>query len=169
MDKCRTIELPNGALALVDADDFERVNKFHWCISSVKHLQYAHRRSHNDESIDTKTVKMHRFILGLHGKKFQHISVDHINGNGLDNRKSNLRRADMSQNLANIHTRHSKHIFKGVSYSSRKKHCQWRARIRKDNKLIDLGHYPTVELAAAAYDGAAKALYGEFANGNFFT
>ncbi len=107
---------------------------------------------------------MHREILGLdHGDRRQ---VDHINGDGLDNRKENLRICDTSKNVINrsigkINTSG----YKGVNW--RKKSKKWVARIGFNNKRIYLGDFNNKEDAARAYDTAALKYYGEFAKLNF--
>lgn len=168
MNDAKKIPVGRNHIALVDGDDFELLNSFHWSLSVVAGRKlYAHRRCLSSEDFDTKTVKMHRFILGLVGTQFKAIQVDHINGNGLDNRRCNLRACNASENLINMLPIRNKHGFRGISEDTHRRFNRWRARISKNNELVDLGHYPTPELAAAAYDGAARALFGEFARGNF--
>ena len=101
---------------------------------------------------------MHRMLLNFPEQ------VDHINGNTLDNRKSNLRIASLKQNTRNLTTkRKSKSGFRGVfrapkNYVSR----PWKAGIKHNNKNIHLGYFSTPEEAAKAFDKAAKELFGEF-------
>ena len=166
MEAHKTIMMSNGKGILVDAEDYDSLSSFNWSLSRSGEKCYAHRRRQAGECFTTATVKMHRLLLGLVGIENKHIQVDHINGNGLDNRKNNLRPCNAAENQANTCGR-NKNGFKGVSEEKNRAFNRWRARIRKDSKLVDLGNYPTKELAAAAYDGAAKALYGSFARGNF--
>jgi hypothetical protein len=94
------------------------------------------------------------------GSKF----VDHINGNGLDNRDENLRLATNSQNQMNSRKRSgTSSRYKGVSLQRKR----WRAQIKLDGKLIYLGMFDTEEQAAMAYDYAAIELFGEFSRINF--
>lgn len=88
--------------------------------------------------------------------------VDHINHNGLDNRLSNLREADATQNQANKRRcRRNSSGFKGVKRCPRT--GRWVARIRILGKQTHLGTFDTAEFAASAYLSAAKAAFGEFA------
>lgn len=94
--------------------------------------------------------------------------TDHINGNGLDNRKANLRPATRSQNGANSRlSSRSTSGYKGVSYDRAR--GSWKAQIgfRGENRF--LGRYPTAEQAAAAYDAAAQELFGAYARTNQIT
>jgi hypothetical protein len=87
--------------------------------------------------------------------------IDHINGNGCDNRIANLRVATRSQNLSNARKpKTNKSGFKGVSRC--KKTNKWRAQIQKDGKVRALGHFERPEDAHAAYCAAAKELHGQF-------
>lgn len=106
---------------------------------------------------------MHRAIMNpLPG-----FLVDHKNGNKLDNRKCNLRIATVAQNNANSKAHADKKVpVKGVTFDPRCKTKPYRARIKLHGKLKDLGHYPTMEEANAAYFNAAKAAWGEFARMN---
>lgn len=141
----------------IDAEDWPRVNNVHWTLSKQSSHRYAicHSRNHVN--------KMHRVIL----KAPDHLEVDHINGDGLDNRKCNLRLATRAQNAYNTRPMpHNKSGYKGVS---RHPDGPWTARIRCQLKSIDrsLGFFPTPEAAAHAYDKAALELFGEFAYLNF--
>jgi hypothetical protein len=89
--------------------------------------------------------------------------VDHVNGNGLDNRRENLRLATHSQNMANK-PGWGASGFKGVYAEPR---GRWRSRIMVEGRRVGLGMYPTAEEAAKAYDAAAREYFGEFAWTNF--
>lgn len=107
-----------------------------------------------------KEMSLHRFLLEVTDSK---VHVDHINGDILDNRKSNLRKADNRLNHTNQRLRKdNKAGYKGVSYRDGK----FYARIGPAGK-IHIGIYPTAEEAAKAYDAKAKELYGEYARLNF--
>lgn len=102
------------------------------------------------------------------------ITIDHINGDGLDNRKSNLRLASQACNTQNKRVTKNKHGYKGVSFIG---YCQnkgkrwprkkpWTANITAFGKNYRLGYYETPEEAADAYDAAAKEYHGQFAATN---
>lgn len=90
--------------------------------------------------------------------------VDHINGDGLDNRRCNLRLANHAQNIANQRKqqRVTSSQYKGVT---KMKNEKWKAQIRANNKLIYLGYFDTEHEAHLAYVKASRELFGEFANG----
>jgi len=93
--------------------------------------------------------------------------IDHINHNGLDNRKANLRPATRTQNIwhRKKFKRPSRSQYKGIDWSKTQK--KWRARIRVNGKRIYLGSFDNELEAAKAYDEAAKRYHGEFASLNF--
>ena len=101
---------------------------------------------------------MHRVILNAPPGR----EVDHINRNGLDNRRSNLRLATHAQNEANKPPRGE---YKGAYWC--KKSGRWRASIRVDGRLRHMGRFATREEAARVYDDAALEAFGEFAYLNF--
>lgn len=112
--------------------------------------------------IDKKIVLIHRLILGI-TKETEY--ADHINGDRLDNRRSNLRIVTHRQNMMNVRPR-SANGYKGVSHSPSTKN-KWRAYINPNRKQINLGYYATPEEAAKAYDEAAIKYFGEYAYLNF--
>lgn len=108
---------------------------------------------------------LHRELMGL-GEFVEGVIIDHINGNRLDNRRSNLRVTDRTGNRRNTSVQNNnKAGYKGVGP---KKHGQpWRARITVDGKSLYLGAFDTPEEAARAYDAAALEHFGEYAWLNF--
>lgn len=143
--------LTNGEKALVDSSDYESLIKYTW---SKSKLGYA------TANIDGQHYFLHRFIMGL--SKGDGLIVDHKNGNGLDNRRSNLRVCTKTQNQQNQRTRHtSVSKYKGVGYYKRDK--KWRTRIVYNKKDIELGKFECETCAAIAYDEAAKVYHGEYA------
>lgn len=162
--RMKKIELTNGMYALVDDEDYEWLNRWSWYVCTAPRTFYAQRTT----AVGGKHAvpRMHREILQPTDSK---IWVDHINGNGLDNRRSNLRKCTQSQNLANS-SKYSNNTsgFKGVFTNKR---CvgqnKWRAQIRHENKAIHIGSFHNVREAARAYDKVAIELFREFARPNF--
>jgi hypothetical protein len=164
----QTIILPNGEIAvkinlskdlfaLIEDEDFDRVNQYKWfLLGGHKNKQYA--KTGNG-------LLLHRFIMNV-DMKSKNVQIDHINGNGLDNRKVNLRLATNQQNNANTSIRNDNTSgYKGVYYKKdreqRKK--KWGAQININKKNISLGYFLTKEEAALAYNEAAIKYFGEFA------
>lgn len=144
-----------GLFALVDDEDFEKLNKHLWhpVIHPTKKTIYA-------ATNHIKPNLMHRLILGLTNPKEL---GDHADHDGLNNQKYNLRKCTISQNNAN-RTPKGKSKYLGVSWHLSGK--KWNATIKKDNKTIYLGAFINEEEAAIAYNKKALELHGEFANLN---
>lgn len=143
----KTIPLTRGCEAIVDDDDFEELSKYKWYAHTVgkPYTVYACRTTKINGK--KKTYWMHRVI----NKTPDHLLTDHINRNGLDNRKCNLRSVTHQENMVNstIHKKStSKH--RGVSWHSIAK-C-WRSAISVNNKNVYLGLFKTELEAKAAYD-----------------
>lgn len=142
--------------ALVDAEDFERLNHWKWYLSPDG---YAVAGRWMDGKV--KTIRMHRLInqtpIGL--------ETDHINGNRLDNRKTNLRTVTRQQNTMNRGPKpNTKSGVKGVSWDRDTQ--KWRADITIDGQKCYLGKYKDLQKAAAAYNRAAKKHFGQYARVN---
>jgi len=146
-------------IVLLDPEDEELVSSAgSWAIKSGgpnSRTTYVHRTLRQNGK---KTTEMlHRFLLNPPA----HMQVDHINGNGLDNRRSNLRLACRSNNKANAALyRNNTHGFKGAT----PRHGRWAAQIVRGGQHFSLGTYDTPEEAHAAYCRAAAVFHGEFAN-----
>lgn len=153
------IPLTQGQFALVDDEDFEWLSRWKW----YAHKSYSGFYVQRAISISykkQKIVKLHRVILDAQDGYV----VDHIDGNGLNNQRSNLRVCTHSENLRNRNgNRESLSGMKGVIPNGK----SFMARIGVDGKEIYLGRYKTVEEAARAYDIAALKYHGEFAKLNF--
>ena len=159
------IQLTKGKKTIIDDDDYPKVSKHKWYAQNYAHVGYLpcyHART----DINRKKILMHRFILNPKPNE----NIDHINGNGLDNRKDNLRIATVQQNGCNRKkdTGHKKDAcssqYKGVT---KRKNDRWETTIRMQGKYIYLGCFKTEEEAGRAYDSEAKKLFGEFARLNF--
>jgi len=158
----RRIPLTQGQYAIVDPDDFERLNKHKWHANKARTTYYAVRRIHVGTG-KWKHVKMHRDILNPPDKLY----VDHINHNGLDNRKANLRTATHRQNCYNrVHFKENPSSkYKGVSFKNKTE--KWNAQIRYKGRSRFIGSFDDEVEAAKAYDKAARKHQGEFATLNF--
>lgn len=165
--KC--IELTQGKVAIVDDEDFENIARFRWqCASSKTHsLLYARRSQYmggGAANCKLKLVQMHNLIL----PPLPGFVVDHIDGDGLNNRRSNLRYATHSQNRANggAHI-NSKTGIRGVCYREGRR-LPWSASIicGGGTKKRHLGSFSTAEEAKESYITAAKARWGEFVRTN---
>lgn len=142
----------DGRLVLLDKED--------WLDVISKEIKFVNERPCFNQ--DGKTIYLYRHIL----KADEGIVVDHINGNPLDNRKSNLRLCSQAENCYNSAKRSgAKSKYKGVSIRDEAK--PFRARLHKDGKEYHLGSFETEIEAAIAYDVKAKEMFGEFARLNF--
>lgn len=152
------VPLTRGLRATVDAGDLERVGQFKWFANGQRGGEYAAR--HVRTPSGQLTILMHRFIMDAPDG----VEVDHVNGNRLDNRRSNLRLCSHRQNSCNTKVRkHNALGLKGVRRSGK----GFRAYIKNLGKQEQLGVFETAEAAAAAYDRRAQELYGRFARLNF--
>lgn len=158
----KEIQITRGCVALVDDEDFERLNRYHWCYHGNG---YAARGYHENGKVHIE--KTHQAIIGAAPKGYV---IDHINGNKLDNRRSNLRFVTHQQNTfnskpkTNVSGRLCRSRFKGVTW--RGDRHKWRSCITIDRKRHYIGLYDTEEEAAIAYNNAAIILFGEYANLN---
>ncbi|MHC4573173.1 MAG: HNH endonuclease [Planctomycetota bacterium] len=159
----RRIPLSQGKFAIVDPDDYEHLNKYKWHASKNASTFYAKRNLYPKRKGKPTTIPMHRQIMNPP----DHMLVDHINYDGLDNRKANLRLATPTENTR--HTRRTLHPgtskYKGVSWYTREK--RWVVKIHADGKTRTVGYFTDEIEAAKAYDKAAKIHHGEFAALNF--
>lgn len=143
----KKVNLTKGKVALVDDEDFERIMTKNWCISAG----YA---------MNASLGLMHRFIMSAQ----KGIHVDHIDGDHLNNQKSNLRFATRSQNAWNNHSRLGVSKYKGVQFDA--VHGRWFGTITKEGIVYYLGSHRDELKAARKYNKRAKELFGEFANLN---
>lgn len=152
----KEVKLSKGQVSFIDDDDYERVVKFKWnhgtrCVQSNNGLS---------------TIKLHRFILNAQPGQ----EIDHIDGNVLNNQKSNLRFCTHQENSRNRKS-WGKSKFLGVTVFKQKNKYEtkikYRATIVSDGKQISLGLYDNEIDAAKQYDKFAKIYHGDYANLNF--
>lgn len=154
----------NGETCLVDDEDYDRLCRYGWYCNYNHGGKYAMRTLHHNK-IFTK-ISMHRDVLGLYPGDPG--VVDHINHNGLDNRKENLRIGTTETNLMNRKRKPSKSGFVGVfRMEDKNRNKRYMAYITLNRKRRLLGYFHTVEEAIKARDEAAKLLHGEYADLNF--
>lgn len=149
-----------GLFAVVDDDDFAYLSQWKWFAKRQRHGNfYAIRRlrwTMNGRKTE-RQIFMHRDIAGV--SRFQ---VDHVNRDGLNNTRGNLRLATRSQQRMNAVSR-NKYGFKGVSFNG----CTFQAKIRLNKQRYHLGNFSTPQLAALAYDKAAQSMFGDRALTNY--
>ena len=157
----REIRLTHGQVAIVDAEDYERLRVYSWQAvwNENNKSYYAKRRGIKSDGHHRK-LSMAREILGM---EFDDgLFADHENHNTLDNRKENLRVSTRVQNASNRNKNaNNTSGYKGVHLN--KDTGKWQAYIRVNTKLLHLGSHDTAKEAHAAYCTAAERLHGEFA------
>ena len=169
----KTIELTRGQCALVDDEDYDwltavpdyrgrgRPPTGSWSVVQRGYTCYA-QRGRTEDGVFYIDL-MHRVILGL--TRGDGLEADHINGNGLDNRRANLRLANHKDNARNRKIgRNNSSGAKGVCWD--RTHQKWLARIVVDGRSLFLGRFDDIERAIDAYDVAAITRYGVFAKPN---
>ena len=149
------VPLSGGKEALIDAADLSLVEGHNWHAHGTRSGFYAGRTDYRDGV--KRKVLLHRVILPTAGG----LVVDHINGNGLDCRRSNLRAATHAQNRCNVPAqKRNKSGLKGVVPH----HGKWRAQLTVDGKTIRFGSFKTPEEAYAVFTEQAARYRGEFAH-----
>jgi len=154
----KKISLTQNKITLVDDKDYDWLSQWKWCAKeSGGNKFYAIRR----KPIIGTHIYMHKQIMDA----LSNVEVDHINGDTLDNRKSNLRICVHKQNIRNQKLSSANSSgYKGVSWSKTNK--KWHAYIKVNQKKINLGLFKNIKEAAKAYNNAALKYFGEFARLN---
>ena len=151
----KKVYLTKGGITLVDDQDYEKVNAYKW---------FRKKNNYGGEmAMTTNGPKeyLHRLIMDPP----KGMNVDHINGNGLDNRRANLRICTPAENSRNskIYSNNTSG-FKGLTWHKGSK--KWTVRITKNYKRVHVGYFTDVIEAAQAYNLAATKYFGEFAKLN---
>lgn len=160
----KEIVLPRGYVVTVDDEDFDLVSKFKWSAKVTKNRRviYAYGWIGPKElGGKPRKLSMHRLLMNE-----PECDVDHIDMNGLNNCRTNLRLATQSENQGN-QTKHSHNTSGRKGVWTQNKTGKFIAEIIKDWKKEYLGAFDDVDDAARAYDAAAVRLFGEFARLNF--
>lgn len=155
----KIIKLTQGRVTLVDDEDFEYLSQVSWYWKRAARSEngYAQRTQRIKGSSKQLHMDMHRIILVARKGQI----VDHINGNSLDNRRSNLRFCNLKQNAQNSKLPNTNTSgYKGVSWH--KGASKWRVTIKPNQKQVHLGFFENLTEAAKAYNKAAKKYFGEF-------
>ncbi len=151
----KTIKLTQNKVTIVDDEDFEYLSQFKW-----HYMGYAVRHSTSKFGLKRKSIFIHREVINAPDD----MEVDHINGDKLDNRKTNLRICTHAENQRNRKIdKDNKSGYRGVSKHQNK----WLVHLILNGKIVFNKTFDTPEEAALAYDEAAKKYHGRFAKLNF--
>ena len=154
----KEIPLSQGKFALVNDKDFEELNKYKWHAQKHLHTFYAKR---GKTKTNPRQPFMHRFIL----RTPDNMDTDHIDGNGLNNQRNNLRICTHSENMSNIRVNKLNSSGYGGVYLN-KKSGKYYAQLRFNGNRIFIGSFSSPREAAKAYNKKAKELRGDFAQLN---
>jgi hypothetical protein len=159
------VPLTSGQYTLVDLEDEPLIRQYKWQAKRDKYGHwYAYRESKKQGARSYEA--MHRLLMGCN--RDDGLIVDHINGDGLDNRRSiNLRICTNKQNVRNARLYSNKKTSKLRGVSFIKDNQRFRAQIMCSGVKINLGNFTDEKTAALAYDEAAHKLFGEYARLNF--
>lgn len=154
----KKISLTQGKVALVDDKDFEFLSKFKWYARKNGRTYYATRNSRQVNKVRTAQIQMHKVIMGETpcGKE-----IDHIDGNGLNNKRVNLRFATKTENNRNCLIRKDNTSgHKGVYWDKNSR--KWKAQVGYNKKVLSLGRFDSIEEAIKTYQNFVKENFGEF-------
>jgi len=155
----KELPLTRGQVTIVDDENYEWLARHKWQARKDYNTFYAVRNMRT--ATGWRTLLMHREILNPP----EGLQTDHIDGNGLNNQRANLRICTKAQNQQNRRPQPGSSRFKGVGW--RKDIRKWGAKIQNAGKQIALGYFIDETDAARAYDQAALKLFGAFARANF--
>lgn len=149
------VPLTKGYTAVIDSNDVHLVEGYNWYAQIKPTMVYARRNEYPNGKL--KAIRMHRVIAEAKDGE----QVDHVDHDGLNNRKSNLRICTAAENRRNSRISSlNKSGKKGCSWSKTKK--RWEACIKVDGENVHLGFFDDIEKAHEAYRSASKRLHGEF-------
>lgn len=152
----------------LDFDDWLIVRYKTWYYSKTGNKRYVARRQYNRDTGKYHFIYLHRLIMGLKSGENPRLQIDHIDGDTLNNCKSNLRFCGSHLNCINSKFRiNNTSGYKGVTPRKLKTKTVYYATIRNNYKVQYIGSFNTPEQAAKAYDLTARYLYGKFARCNF--
>lgn len=156
----QTIVLTKGKVAVIDDIDYESVSSFRWYARKNERGNWYAATSMRIDG-KRRQVHMHRFIYGA--DLIQKILVDHVNGDGLDNRRENLRAATHQQNTIHSKKRSGCYTsaFKGVHYS--RTHNRWVAKLYSKGRLVMKRRFKTEREAALEYNHKVIEIHGNYA------
>lgn len=159
----KTISLTKGKVAIIDDIDYQRVKSVKWYARQNRTGNWYAARKIGINGM-RKDLHMHHFILGITNSET--ILIDHINGNGLDNQRHNLRLVTHSQNTIHSRKRRGNYTsrYKGVCWDKESK--KWNAQIYCKGIAYRLGKFKNEKDAAVAYNQKARELFGHYANYN---
>lgn len=158
------IPLTKGKFAIIDKDDLELVMRYRWYYYKPRrgHNEYAIARDYTNGRPSGNMILLHSLLVN----QAKGLEIDHKNGNGLDNRRHNLRPCNHDQNSFNSTKRtfDTSSKYKGVSRV--RKTDKWKAQLMKGGKHYYFGQFNTEREAADAYDVGAIEHFGEYAKLN---
>lgn len=155
----KAIPLSNGMVAIVDDQDYEKLNRWTWRYQAGSNTGYAIR---TEVVNGTKTtIRMHRLVMGA---PFG-VLVDHRDGNGLNNQRDNLRLCGALGNARNTAAKGGSSRYKGVSWSKATR--AWKVLICANRIKLYFGVFADEEFAARVHDAAVARYHGEYARLNF--
>ena len=151
----KKIKLTQNKFALVDDSDYSFLMKFKWCAHREKSRWYAITNvlKDNIKTLGKTQIRMHQMIM-------ERPMIDHINGDGLDNRKVNLRACTHQENNMNRSKGSGSSKFKGVYWDSDRN--KWVAQIKKNRKGFYLGSFIKEEDAYKRRKNASELMFGDF-------